>query len=136
LGQTARQLRQQLVVTPLTVLGFLLGLPWGALGVAVSFSVTRALLSWPSLAWCYRGTPIRMRQTAITLARPAAASIAAGAVLWALHATRAQWPNYWVVLDALLYGAAYLAAWFVMPGGRANLREQVQIVRELRASKR
>ena len=82
------------------------------------------------------GPSIRMRQTAITLARPAAASIAAGAVLWALHATRAQWPNYWVVIDGLLYGAAYLAAWFVMPGGRANLREQVQIVKELRSGKR
>jgi PST family polysaccharide transporter len=136
LGQTSRQLRQQLVVTPLTVLGFLVGLPWGALGVAVSFSVTRALLSWPTLAWCYRGTPIRMRHTAVTLARPAAASIVAGLVLVALHATRAQWPTYWVVLDALLYGVAYLAAWFVMPGGRANLREQVQIVQELRAGKR
>jgi PST family polysaccharide transporter len=135
LGETGRQLRQQLFVSPLTILGFVLGLPWGALGVAISFSIARVLLTWPSLAWCYQGTPVDMRNTAITLARPAAASILAGLALWLVHAARADWPTYWVVLDGLFYGAAYLAAWFVMPGGRAHLLDHLRIVQELRARK-
>jgi O-antigen/teichoic acid export membrane protein len=133
LGQTGRQLRQQLFACPVTVLAFVLGLHWGALGVAISFSVTRALLAWPALAWCYHGTPIRMRETAITLAKPAAASIIAGAALWFLHSSRPAWPSYWVVLDGLLYAAIYLGLWAAFPQGRAHLRQMLALKDEVRS---
>lgn len=133
LGHTGRQLRQQLFTCPVTIAAFFLGLPWGALGVAVSFSVTRVLLAWPTLAWCYRGTPVRMRQTAATLIKPAIASLIAGAVVWALHALAPGRSASWVVLDALLYAAIYLGLWAALPQGRAHLGQMLALKDEIRA---
>lgn len=133
LGRTDRQLRQQLVVSPVTILAFFAGLPWGALGVALSYSVTRALISWPTLAYCYRGTPVNTGTTFATLVRPAVAAITAGLALWALHRfVWTGWQASWVVVDMALYGAIYMALWFVMPGGRERLRQFREIADELR----
>lgn len=136
LGRTGRQLQQQLLATPLTIVAFFIGLHWGALGVAVSFSITRVLIAWPSLAWCYYDTPVRMRETVTTLARPAIAAIGAGAAVVALHMLRPEWPPYWVLVDGLLYGALYLGIWAVLPQGRAHLRQMVALKDEIRARRK
>jgi PST family polysaccharide transporter len=136
LGRTARQLRQQFFVSPITILAFFLGLPWGAMGVAASFSITRILLLWPTLAYCYHGTPVDMRTTCATLARPAAASIGAGLVVWAARSA-GWWSGAapWIVLDALVFGATYMALWFVMPGGREHLNRLKSMVEEIKPGK-
>ena len=134
LGHTARQLRQQIVTTPITVLGFFIGLPWGALGVATSFSATRALLALPQLYYCYQGTPVNLRDTLTTLARPAFASISAGVSVWALHLLfRTGWPLSQVVVDGVAFGIVYLLLWLVMPGGRTYLRQFGSVLSELRS---
>jgi O-antigen/teichoic acid export membrane protein len=135
LGQTARQLRQQLVASPVTLGAFFAGIPWGALGVAASFSVSRMLLAWPTLAYCYRGTPLKLRTTFATLVRPATAAITAALVLWAVQWTVPDWPIKWLGLDALIYGVAYMATWVAMPGGLAHLRQLLTILDELRPRK-
>lgn len=137
LGRTDRQLRQQLVVSPVTILAFFLGLPWGALGVAISFSVTRALISWPTLAYCYRGTPVNTLMTFATLVRPAVAAVVAGLGLWVLHRFAwTDWSARWLPVDAALYGALYMGLWFVMPGGREHLHQFRAIAEEFRNRKK
>lgn len=136
LGRTDRRLRWQVIATPVTIAAFFIGLPWGALGVAVSFSITRLLLVVPTLQNAYAGTPVDLRTTASTLARPAMASIGAALALWAIHASAARWPVQWVVLDAFIYGVLYLGAWMVDPTGRAHLRDLLVVLDELRARKR
>ncbi len=136
LGRTDRRLLWQAIATPVTLVAFFVGLPWGALGVAVSYSVTRVLLVVPSLHNAYRGTPVDLRTTARTLARPAAASIGAAVVLWTIHSATASWPVKWVVLDALIYACVYLAAWVADSGGRAHLRDLIAVLEDLRTRKR
>jgi PST family polysaccharide transporter len=136
LGRTERRLRWQVIATPVTLVAFFMGLPWGALGVAISFSACRALLLVPSLLNAYMDTPVDLRTTARTLARPAAASIGAALVLWGIHHVSGPWPVHWVVLDALIYGALYLGAWVVDASGRAHLRDLMGVLEDLRARKR
>ncbi|UGB38523.1 lipopolysaccharide biosynthesis protein [Frateuria soli] len=133
LGQTARRLRQQAFSCPVTIGAFFSGLPWGALGVAAAFSITRVVLVWPALAYCYRGSPITTRGTFTTLIRPATAAIGAGLALWGIRAV-APWRDQplWVVLDGLIYAAIYMAIWLVVPGGRARLREMKSLLHDLK----
>jgi PST family polysaccharide transporter len=135
LGRTDRLLRWQLFSTPVTVGGFFLGLPWGAVGVAASFSATRLLLTVPSLTYCFQGTPIRVSVTLLTLARPAFAAVAAGTVLWTVQSTVGHWPHQWVGFDLVIYGVIYFAAWLAVPGGSAQLRQLFSILDELRPRK-
>ncbi|SEJ45845.1 lipopolysaccharide biosynthesis protein [Frateuria terrea] len=133
LGYAERQLRWQLVSTGITLAAFYAGLPWGAFGIAVSFSATRVLLIVPGLLNAYRDTPVDLRSTARTLARPALASIGAAVVLWGIHPATAHWSAAWVVIvDALLYAGLYLAAWLVDASGRAHLREFLTMAEDLR----
>lgn len=133
LGHTDRQLRWQLVSTGITLAAFYVGLPWGALGIAVSFSATRVLLFVPGLLNAYHGTPVDVRSTFKTLARPALASIGAALVVWGIDPATSRWsPGWAVALDAVLYAALYLAAWVMDASGRARLRELVSMVEDLR----
>jgi len=62
LGQTDRQLRWSLVTVPLVVLSFVLGLPWGILGVAVSYAIcSLTVLTFPGLWWAFRSSPLSIR---------------------------------------------------------------------------
>jgi O-antigen/teichoic acid export membrane protein len=132
LGRTDRQLKWSLIGTPVALISFALGLPWGAFGVAASFSATQLLLTFPSLMYCVHGTSISIRTLLLTLLRPLTAAVTAGAVLWAIQSSVSHWSARWIAFDLLIYGIAYLAAWMVMPNGRAHLRQFVTLLDELR----
>lgn len=134
LGHTGRQLRWQVLGTTVTVTGFAVGLRWGALGVALAYSLTSLLLRYPALAYCYRGTPVTFGDLGRALGRPAAASLTAAGLLalaWSLPAT---WPRgvSGLVLDLALYGLLYLGLWLLLPGGREAVRRVRSLLGELR----
>jgi O-antigen/teichoic acid export membrane protein len=137
LGQTGRRLGQQLFTCPITVAAFFVGLRWGVVGVAASYSITRVLLVWPTLSYCYRHSPVTTRGTFAVLIRPAVASIVAGLALLGLH-TLAQWPDHLllIVIDGLIYGALYLGIWVLLPGGPAYLRSLKSILDELKPKRK
>jgi O-antigen/teichoic acid export membrane protein len=61
LGQTKRLMHWGLVTVPLTVLSFVIGLPWGALGVATSYTVCFVcLILVPSFWYAFRFSPVNL----------------------------------------------------------------------------
>ncbi|HEY7231034.1 MAG TPA: lipopolysaccharide biosynthesis protein [Pseudolabrys sp.] len=132
MGTTDRLLRWTLVATPITLVSFILGLPWGAFGVAASFSASRVLLTLPALMYFVRGTPIRIGTLLLTLLWPAMAAFIAGAALWLAQSSVSAWPATWIGLDLLIYGIAYLGVWIVVPGGRAHLGQFFALLNEFR----
>jgi len=57
-GQVGRALKISLVVTPLLIFGYTLGLSAGPQGVAIGFSVSIVLISAPVILWAKKGTLI------------------------------------------------------------------------------
>jgi uncharacterized SAM-binding protein YcdF (DUF218 family) len=57
--------------------------------------------------------------------------MAASGVLLIAQLAFPSWQVAWLPLDALLFGAAYLGAWSILPGGRDYLRRCVGLVMEL-----
>jgi O-antigen/teichoic acid export membrane protein len=143
LGRTDRQLLMALVVSPITIAGFFIGAWWGgpergALGVAASFSITTVLLRWPTIVYCFRGTPLSSRDLFAAVGRPMAASLGAGAGLYVIDKALDPFLLYpWVRLmaGAVNYGLLYVAAWFVLPGGRQFIRDAGGLFRELMGKK-
>ncbi len=61
LGQTNRMMRWGLVMVPLIVISFLIGLPWGGLGVATSYTLCFLfLIMVPSFWYAFRYSPVGM----------------------------------------------------------------------------
>jgi O-antigen/teichoic acid export membrane protein len=76
-GQAGRSLRLAAVMTPLLVLSYALGLPYGPQGVAAGLSITMTLALFPLLQWARRGTLITMRDLGSVIA-PLMVSIGIG----------------------------------------------------------
>jgi PST family polysaccharide transporter len=76
-GRQKRSLYIGIVVSLLVLVANLIGLRYGATGVAFSYSAVMLLWSLPHVAWCLHGTPISLKDLAKAIWGPFIASIAA-----------------------------------------------------------
>ena len=71
-----------LVLAPVMIAGYAIGLPYGPKGVALAYSVMMVVCAIPLIAWAVRGTVISVRDILATLSRPLfSGMVAAGLVL-------------------------------------------------------
>jgi PST family polysaccharide transporter len=70
LGQTRKMAVWFTIASPITILAFLLGLPWEAEGVATGYVVVTGLLLHPLFAFCLKDTPVHMRDVVSAVYRP------------------------------------------------------------------
>lgn len=134
LGRPDRQFKWSLFATLFTLAGFIVGARWGAFGVALSFSLCRAVLLAPKLMYSCAGSPVRWAEVFHTASHPAVAALAAAAGLFAL--TR-QFPSAargvaGLAASGFCFGLMYIGFWLVLPGGRRTLKSLVGLVRYLR----
>jgi O-antigen/teichoic acid export membrane protein len=130
-GHAGRGARIAMAVTPLLILGYLLGIGSGPVGVAMGFSVTMAICLVPVLLWAKQGMLITMTDI-LRAARPALVSVVLGAA-----ATLAAQPviNYvkpgfprLVVECSVFFGVYLLGLLFVMK----QMPVYIELLREMR----
>ena len=128
LGRARRQAWWAGLTTLLTVIAFVVGTTWGALGVAVAFSLTRVLLLIPTLIFTCAGTFVPWTGILATAARPALGSLLAMATSFLADAYYA--PSVWTLpRNALVFLTTYVLCWTLMPTGRALFRESLALAR-------
>ncbi len=70
-------MRIALVIMPLVMSGYLIGLPYGPKGVALGYSVAMTLWVIPHIAWCVHGTVISFWEVVQVLRRPLISGVVA-----------------------------------------------------------
>ncbi|HXS31523.1 MAG TPA: oligosaccharide flippase family protein, partial [Steroidobacteraceae bacterium] len=128
MGTVTRQLRWDLLNLAVLAAAFLLGVRWGAMGVAIAASAAYAAMRIPALLYCFRGTPLRLRDLGAILWRPLLATAVAGGVLLS---ARRGWgtagPAYLIVLrDALVFAGSYALGWLLVPGWKSFLAHELR----------
>jgi PST family polysaccharide transporter len=109
MGLQKRSLYVGLVLAPLVMAAYSLGMRWGPNGVALSYSIVMALWVFPHVAWCLYGTPISVADLARATAGPFVAGIAAAACAFALvHQIGQEFP---AVLRLAIGGVAMAAVY-------------------------
>jgi O-antigen/teichoic acid export membrane protein len=78
-GLVARSLKIALVFAPLIIMGYVIGLPYGPKGVALTYSAVMILWVLPHIALCVYGTPVSFWDVLRTSAKPLASAAVAGA---------------------------------------------------------
>ncbi|MCF7853980.1 MAG: lipopolysaccharide biosynthesis protein [Candidatus Pacebacteria bacterium] len=130
LGHSDRKLRSNIIGGTATLVGFAFGLQWGAVGVAWSLSMTSVLKSLPQLAYAFRGTGMRLRDVGMGLWRPVWA-VALAVLFMSLFD---RWLCLWIPLELLVHAPVFLTVYclalFGLPGGRAELRRWLTVLRE------
>lgn len=121
MGLVGRSLRIALVLAPLVIAGYLLGLPYGPKGVAFGFSAVLALWMIPHMAWCVHGTVVSLRDILKVVSRPVIASIVASGVA---SAVERLYPVHFssfvrLALDCTVLLATYLGILLYIMGQKA-----------------
>ena len=135
LGMIGRNLKVVLVLTPVMVAGYFIGLPYGPKGVALAYSAAMVLWAVPHIAWCVHGTVVSLRDILLTASRPLISGLMAAALAWGVQF---MWGRYLTPLPRLLLGSAvlliaYAGVLFFVMGQRAVY---VDILQKLRGRSR
>ena len=109
-GLVGRSLRIALVLAPLVMTSYAVGLPYGPNGVALAFSTTMTLWVIPHLAWCVHGTGVSLKDIGSAISRPLLSAIVAAALA---GAGVLLLPLSFPALGRLLIGVAMLLAAFI-----------------------
>ena len=128
-GRADRELVSSALGTGFCAIGMLVGLHWGIVGVAVAVSVANALVRVPQLIYCYRGSPVQLRDLLESIWAPAVASVFTGiAVCLAVRlcpASIAPFPL--LVVKGALFLICYVPILLMLPPGRSLLREAAKL---------
>jgi PST family polysaccharide transporter len=108
IGLVGRGLKMSLVIAPVMIVGYLIGLPHGPRGVAFAYSAVMTLWIIPVIVWSVHGTVISVRDIMVTVSRPLASSIVAAGFALALRLFYDQPPLPRLVLESVVLLSAYL----------------------------
>lgn len=130
-GRAAEQLKWGGIGSMAIVLGYLVGIFWGAKGVAVSAAISSGLVQIPVMWWAVtRCGPVRRRDALRLLAPLVVATAITGAAL-ALLAHRLDWSSLPMLAFAgVLAYAIFGAVLMVFPTSRAQLGRVSQMARK------
>jgi PST family polysaccharide transporter len=129
-GRTRRVFQWGIIDSTLSLASIVAGLAWGALGVAISYSLVGFFLRKPLLFWfaCRTG-PVRMADFYRAIFPSVCAALFVFAALFGFRSL-AEGAKPWAGLLASLpiaVGAAFLV-FFILPAGRNALRDVKSIV--------
>jgi O-antigen/teichoic acid export membrane protein len=131
-GRSRDVLRWGMVNSSITVASFLIGLPWGAFGVAVAFSLIGTFVRFPLLFWfTTRVGPVRMSDIYKAMVVPL---LAASGVLGTIYGFRhvvALSPLAGVASSAVIALLATAIVFLVTPKGRTGISDLRLILRQL-----
>jgi O-antigen/teichoic acid export membrane protein len=108
-GLQQRSLNIALVMSPLVLCSYIIGLPWGPNGVAMSFSTMMVLWLMPNLYWCTHGTGIAVRELLAAAGRALFSAIIAAVAGLIVQHFAAPIPS--ALLRLALGGTAMLAVY-------------------------
>jgi len=121
LGRVGRSLKIALVIAPLVITGYLIGLPHGAKGIALGYSAALALWVVPHIVWCIQDTAISFRDVLQTLSRPLLSGIAAAAPALAIQIVFGHLlsPLSRLIMGSTVFVSVYLGVLFYVMGQKA-----------------
>ena len=137
-GRAKEMLTWSLLSAPFSILAIVIGLRWGALGVAASYSVARLFVINPLMFWFIgRSGPIRTSDFWRILAPfiLSALAVIAGCLLFRQFVVITN-PLFGLMACAVVGGLSALVALIAIPGGRAAIMDIKHSIRLLKPERR
>ena len=110
LGLVGRGLRMALVLAPIMIGSYAVGLPYGPKGVALSYSIMMMVCAVPLILWALRGTAISAYDVLLTISRPLLSGIVAAGLVLTLQL---QYGPHLSPLVRLVLGATLVVAFYL-----------------------
>jgi PST family polysaccharide transporter len=132
-GDTKRLLQWGFIDTPVMVVAVVVGVQWGALGVATSYAVATCMLVGPSIAFCLKTSPLSTRDFLGIVWRPVLASALVAVLLLTAGGVIPKWHSMAVelLMKLTVFTLVYLLLWVALPGGRQAVTDARHLLAEL-----
>jgi PST family polysaccharide transporter len=111
IGMVVKGLKMALVIAPIMVASYFVGLPYGPKGVACAYSGIMMLWLVPVVAWSVHGTAVSLNDVVKTASRPLIASIFAGGVAFSACSAYGQYEHH---LARLILGGIVLVSTYMV----------------------
>jgi O-antigen/teichoic acid export membrane protein len=133
LGLVGRSLKMGLVVAPIMIMGYVIGLPYGPKGVALAYSAVMLLWMIPVIAWSVHGTVVSFQNILLAVSRPLASSIVAAGLAFGVRLVYGQLlsPLLRLVLESSVLLATFLGLFLFVMGQKSLY---LDLLRGLKAS--
>jgi len=134
LGNVNRQLRWGIGSSIVNAILFIIGVRWGAMGVAAAFGLSRPLFFLVGFAYCYDQTPLKLTQLLAHLRFPVIASMGAVVILTStsLFTFFLDNPYLSLLIDLGFYVLFYFLIWILLPNGKKTLWAMLRLTKILR----
>ena len=131
-GLARRNLMIALVVAPLVIAAYSIGLPFGPKGVAIAFSTAMTLWVLPQIAWCLHGTAISLSDVFLAVGRPFLSGFVAVAVALVVQLQFEQWgsPFMRLAIEGSIMVSVYYLMLLLVMGQRAFYLDLLAALRE------
>ena len=133
-GETRRQLRWGLIHTPIMIASVAIGAHWGAYGIAMGYMLGMCILTYPSVVFCLQVLPLTMADFFGAVWPAAIASLLSAlalSIITPLLSTVVTYSLLKLCVQALLFGIAYCAIWFLLPGGKQSAAQAIANLKQL-----
>jgi PST family polysaccharide transporter len=139
-GQSKRYLYWGIINALFVTAAFMLGVVWGAVGVAVSYAAINYLLLLPSLSYAFRKSPLTLLDFFKPIAMPAFSSLCAIACCMASREFFGWFSSTeaWLRLlgMAVFYALIYMSILLIFPTSRRDVVRTSAIFREIKRGKK
>jgi len=128
LGMIERNLKIVLVLAPIVISGYAMGLRYGPKGVAFAYSAVMTLWAVPHIAWCVHGTVVSLRDILVTVSRPLGSGIAAGVLGFGVEYLCGPAMSHLLrlIIECSVVMVAYVGMLFYVMGQKAVYWELIQ----------
>jgi PST family polysaccharide transporter len=119
IGMVGRGVKMSLVIAPLMIASYFIGLPYGPRGVAFAYSTIMLLWVIPVIAWSVHDTVISLKDILITSSRPLASSAIAAAAAFGACSFHVQ--SHWarLIVGSVVLLSTYLGVLFYIMGQKS-----------------
>jgi len=129
-GHSRRYLVLGVCGATVTSLAFVLGLPWGAEGVATAYVIQGYVVLLPFFILSCRNTPVDVRDFISSVFKPVFSSIVMGIGCYYLLQVTGSFPDIYVLTISFIFAVPiYLLALMVVSGGSKDVLEYLSYIK-------
>jgi PST family polysaccharide transporter len=131
LGMGKRYLQVGIVNALFSVIGFVGGLSWGPIGVAIGYAITTYVSAYPILRMGFHGTPVTVKDFIQSVYRPFFASLFALLITSIVGSCIQQTAFFEIATIAPFFVVCYVGALWILPGGKQFIKLIFKVAADL-----
>ena len=117
-GKSKQYMKQGVAASIIISISFIIGIKWGAVGVASAFAISLYFIQFPTFWYTCKHTPLIAKDFISSISRPALVGIVIGIAFWHINPHFSfNSPMIKLIVISIAFIVSYLFIFMIIPGG-------------------